>query len=177
MLELQNTLNIKTIGDNWFEDDDIKWLRYLRIEATEALTSAPFKHWKDVDKKLDIENAKVEVVDMWHFYLSELLRMDKHKDSSKIASILADNYRHIHIDKDEYTEREYNEEFMVACEAIINISFRVSMVQLYYSMLDLLDVLHMDMTELYTLYMTKNVLNAFRQNFGCELPPPEGSGF
>lgn len=75
IFEMQNKLN-KRIGvdtDNMNEQDKIKWtLNYCRAlgqEIAELTDSVPWKWWAKY-QKFDNQNAKVEVVDMFHFLIS-----------------------------------------------------------------------------------------------------------
>ena len=44
------------------------------MELAEAIDSVSWKHWKNIDGGIDYENFKVELIDIWHFLMSELLR-------------------------------------------------------------------------------------------------------
>lgn len=75
IFEMQKKLN-KRIGvdtDNMDEQERIKWtLNYARAlsqEIAELTDSVPWKWWAKY-QKFDIDNAKVEVVDMFHFLIS-----------------------------------------------------------------------------------------------------------
>ncbi len=75
MLTMQNTLNCATNGDAWRSGvtqlgKTIDWRRCIVMESAELIDSYPWKHWKAVDAKTDIENVRVELVDIWHFLLS-----------------------------------------------------------------------------------------------------------
>jgi dimeric dUTPase (all-alpha-NTP-PPase superfamily) len=75
IFELQKQLN-KRIGvdtDNMNEEDQIKWVlnycRALSQETAELIDSVPWKWWAKY-QKFDKQNARVEVVDMFHFLVS-----------------------------------------------------------------------------------------------------------
>ena len=75
MFEMQKKLN-KHIGvdtDNMNNPEQIKWtLNYARAlsqETAELTDSVPWKWWAKY-QKFDIDNARVEVVDMFHFLIS-----------------------------------------------------------------------------------------------------------
>jgi len=75
IFELQKNLNerigVKTDGMN--EEDQIKWtLNYCRAlsqEIAELIDSVPWKWWAKY-QKFDKQNARVEIVDMFHFLVS-----------------------------------------------------------------------------------------------------------
>ena len=62
-------IDAETLSD----DDRVKWtlnyIRALQQEAAELTDSLPWKWWAKY-QKLDIQNARVEVVDMLHFLVS-----------------------------------------------------------------------------------------------------------
>lgn len=75
IFELQKSLN-KRIGvdtDHMNEEEQIKWaLNYCRAlsqEVAELTDSVPWKWWAKY-QKFDKQNARVEVVDMFHFLIS-----------------------------------------------------------------------------------------------------------
>ena len=79
MMQMQDRLNRATAGESWkwgtaSNGKKINWWRCIHMEAAEFINSFPWKHWKDVGAKPDIENAKMELVDIWHFILSEAIR-------------------------------------------------------------------------------------------------------
>ena len=55
------------------EEEQVKWtlnyIRALQQEAAELTDSVPWKWWAKY-QKLDLQNARVEVVDMMHFLIS-----------------------------------------------------------------------------------------------------------
>jgi dimeric dUTPase (all-alpha-NTP-PPase superfamily) len=78
MLSMQDRLNTLTNGKRWKQGINdsgrtIDWVPCITQEAAEAMDSLPWKHWKDVRGSVDLENLKTELVDIWHFLLSEAL--------------------------------------------------------------------------------------------------------
>ena len=75
IFELQKSLNQRIGVDTDAMDDDarIKWtLNYCRAlsqELAELTDSVPWKWWAKY-QKFDKQNAKVEIVDMFHFLVS-----------------------------------------------------------------------------------------------------------
>lgn len=80
MLTLQNEFNNQTNGPVWYigranNGKDINWPACYYMELSEAINSFTWKHWVN-DVKLDKSNLLVEVVDMFHFLLSEIIRIE-----------------------------------------------------------------------------------------------------
>ena len=92
MLKLQQALNDATNGLNWEagitkNGKQIDWRRCIYLEAAELVESYPWKHWKNIDASPDYANIKIEIVDIWHFVMSEALRLYKMENLGSIEDI------------------------------------------------------------------------------------------
>ncbi|NQY25127.1 MAG: dUTP diphosphatase [Campylobacteraceae bacterium] len=79
MFLLQKQLNDSTNGPNWElglnkHGKEINWLRCIHMEVAELIDSTPWKHWKNINAKPDMNNIHVELVDIWHFLMSYILQ-------------------------------------------------------------------------------------------------------
>ncbi len=79
MFLLQKELNDSTNGKNWELGinkfgKEINWLRCIHMEVAELIDSTPWKHWKNINSKPDMNNLHVELVDIWHFLMSYVLQ-------------------------------------------------------------------------------------------------------
>jgi len=175
MLELQQELNDATNGKNWEvgltkNGKKIDWRRCIYLEAAELIESYPWKHWKNIDASPDYENIKIEIVDIWHFIMSEALRLYKVENLGSISDIATtitsmqgfDSFLEENKGEqlDTYSEIELVEEMIktLFCNADIN--------ALVISFLNMSSKLNLKLPELYKLYIGKNILNKFRQNHG-----------
>jgi hypothetical protein len=70
LLNCQNRLNIAVIGADWLEQD-LNFSLAGAQECSEGIDHLAWKWWKK--SKVDIEAAKMEVVDLLHFHLSNML--------------------------------------------------------------------------------------------------------
>ena len=75
IFSMQDTLN-KRIGvntDGMLDEDKAKWVlnytRAMQQEMSELIDSVPWKWWAKY-QEFDEQNAKVEVVDLFHFLIS-----------------------------------------------------------------------------------------------------------
>ncbi|EEZ79936.1 MAG: hypothetical protein Sup05_1091 [uncultured Candidatus Thioglobus sp.] len=167
MFELQQKLNDATNGTIWTEGATkdgrhISWFRCIYMEAAEAIDSFNWKHWKNIEGQPDLDNAKVELVDIWHFIMSEAI----HFGDTKFAEAY----------EDMEPEREINPEpmveileKMVAVAASATVDVDKSQNALYEItgiFFKALATMSMDVPELYRRYLVKNQLNTFRQNHG-----------
>jgi len=79
MFLLQKELNDSTNGKNWELGinkfgKEINWLRCIHMEVSELIESTPWKHWKNINAKPDMNNIHIELVDIWHFLMSYILQ-------------------------------------------------------------------------------------------------------
>ena len=175
MLELQQELNDATNGVGWEQGTTkngkkIDWRRCIYLEAAELVDSYPWKHWKNIDASPDYANVKIEIVDIWHFIMSEALRLYKVEDLGSISDIAYtitnmqgfSEFLQIQTEEqlDPYKEIELVEEMIktLFCNSDIN--------DLILSFLNMSSKLNLKLPELYELYIGKNILNKFRQNHG-----------
>lgn len=175
MLNLQDNLNTQTSWENWKswitnKGKIINWKRCIYMELAEAIDSVPWKHWKNIEWKTDLDNFKIEIVDIWHFLLSEILRLTSIEKAQKI---LEKNLKNISKTKlpilwEEKTNLEldnfikpYEKLFKLVLKKDTNEKFLKKLAKQFFICLD---STWMDFEELYALYIWKNVLNKFRQN-------------
>lgn len=175
MLELQQTLNDATNGKNWEEGmtkngKKIDWRRCIYLEAAELIESYPWKHWKNIDASPDYENIKIEIVDIWHFVMSEALRLYKIENRGSIADIATaiSNMKGF----DAFLQNAKSEQLdsyaeIALVEDMIKVLFCSDDIDaLTVSFLTMASKLNLKLPELYTLYIGKNILNKFRQDHG-----------
>jgi dimeric dUTPase (all-alpha-NTP-PPase superfamily) len=175
MFQLQQSLNDATNGSGWEQgitknNKKIDWRRCIYLEAAELIDSYPWKHWKNINASPDYANIKIEIVDIWHFIMSEALRIYKINDlgdinklSEKAVNLPA--YQqfsddHHQADLDIYAEMEKVEEMVAVLFAKADIH------QLIDAFFDMSASLNLKLSELYQLYIGKNILNQFRQDHG-----------
>jgi len=175
MLELQQQLNDSTNGLNWENGvtkngKQINWRRCIYLETAELVESYPWKHWKNIDASPDYDNIKIEIVDIWHFVMSEALRsykVEKLGSIEDIASMITnvDEFDNFSQDTkgevlDNYAQIEIVEEMIATlfCKQDVN--------SLVISFLNMSSKLNLKLPELYKLYIGKNILNKFRQDHG-----------
>ena len=170
MLNMQARLNDLTNGDEWMsgrtkEGRIIRWDLALMLEGVELLDSLNWKHWKDINGEHDIDNAKMELVDMWHFFLSMCYDDDVKLNDLKVV---IDSF----VDKDLILTKESiithltkhtQSLFEVVCNTD-KIICRKHIIM--YELLMLGNGLKMNFDEVFKLYLGKNVLNIFRTNNG-----------
>ena len=150
MLAMQHRMNTR-VHENWV-DQNFEWYRAAWIECGELIEHFGYKWWKK--KVPDIEQVRLEVIDIWHFGLSALFRDGK--SIEQIADgIMAELEGH---EASGLDVREATEALALHC--LQTKSFSPA------RFWDLMTASGLDFDSLYAAYVGKNVLNFFRQDHG-----------
>ncbi|NTS75576.1 dUTP diphosphatase [Catenovulum sp. SM1970] len=159
MLVLQDKMNAK-VNPDWLAVKS-PFLRAVVIEGAEAIEHHGWKWWKKQD--CDLAQLQMELVDIWHFLLSDLLIQADGDFSLAEQAIFAD------IDQDSvsFDGKDYpfsSLTLLDKLELMIGLSAaKRTNIGLFST---LLTDCQMDWNELYAQYVSKNVLNFFRQDNG-----------
>lgn len=167
MCEMQDALNSQ-VNPEW-RQQGWDWDTAIKMEASELVGSFQWKHWKSVDsKKADVENAKVEWLDIFHFIISadlEYWDTEKHTldEDETIESVICNDYnlclnsKNLEVGKDTLA---YAKEFFK-----LDVR-RESMLDYMGTYFLIMKSLGMNANEVYKGYITKNILNQHRQANG-----------
>ncbi len=150
MLEMQNKMNQKVHAD-WI-CQQFEWYRAVWIECGELIEHYGYKWWKK--QSPDMDQVKLEVIDIWHFGMSALFVEGKSID--EIAEMMEEQlvaYQYQGQPVREATEA-------LAADTLQSKAFSVTLFW------DLLNSVNMSFDDLYQQYVGKNVLNFFRQDNG-----------
>ncbi len=157
MLELQDSIN-SLINSEWRNAHN-PWYRAIWTECAELMDHIGWKWWKK--QEIDIQQAQMELIDIWHFGLSDILQkriaLDetlKELDKTGLEPLI--EIHHASIKKDEILKKV--EDFMA-----FTLKHKKFDIQGFMS---LSLMLSLDIVEIYKLYIAKNVLNSFRQHNG-----------
>jgi dimeric dUTPase (all-alpha-NTP-PPase superfamily) len=174
MFELQHKNNVNTIPEYWIKN--LAWNEAIIAESGELLESLQYKWWKSGE--VDLDNSRMELIDIWHFIMSQLM-VEHIKKYSIITT--TDDFKGDVLESlvnqitliDHYSITENNELTRLELMHVINESIKTTIDPFNYDTNDL--VLHfltciasfgMSFNDLVELYITKNVLNHLRQNNG-----------
>lgn len=150
MLGMQDKMNQKVHAD-WIAQQ-FEWYRATWIECGELVEHYGYKWWKK--QTPDMDQVKLEVIDIWHFGMSALFTQGKSMDD--IAAQMVEQlqgYQYQGQGVRESTEA-------LALDTLQHKSFSVALFW------DLLNSVGMSFEDLYRHYVGKNVLNFFRQDNG-----------
>ncbi len=171
IVDLQNELNIQTAGKDWTkgytkEGRKINWFRAITLEVAEAIDSLNWKHWKDISQPHDLENLKIELVDILHFIISQKITdygLEKAKELLNNATSLFLENQEILMGEE---LKKIDPEDITVAQLLENIIKKtIQNKNAYYEFLIATGYLF-DINEILNIYIGKNVLNKFRQEHG-----------
>jgi dimeric dUTPase (all-alpha-NTP-PPase superfamily) len=160
-LFLQDTLN-RAIHPQWWEQH-YNWTRAILVESVELLDHVGWKWWKN--QKPDQAQAHMELVDIWHFILSNELSRCNNDHVEALGNLLhglKDRQFLVPMGYQNVDVRDLGTLGLIhvlagsAAAGDANVTV--------FSML--MDQLGLTWEKLDLLYRTKNVLNVFRQKHG-----------
>lgn len=149
MLALQDEINT-LVSDDWREQNHA-WYRAIWVESAELLDHYGWKWWKK--QQPDLDQVKLELVDIWHFGLSLELQQGS---PEQVAGRMQTEFEGGQRAPGDF--RENLEAFTLNTLASRQFDL-VGFAQL------LADV-ELSFDELYRRYVGKNILNRFRQDHG-----------
>ena len=150
MLDLQEAMNSR-VHQDWREQG-FEWYRAIWIECAELMDHYGWKWWKKQDP--DLDQIKLEIVDIWHFGLS--IELQNNSDSNAIAEKLAEDLASLSSGIEDFREAVE----ALAMKTIETKSFSVE------HFINLMVLCDFSTDELFQQYVGKNVLNFFRQDHG-----------
>lgn len=151
MLTMQDAMNLR-VHEDW-RNQGFPWYRAIWVECAELLDHHGWKWWKKHSP--DIEQVKLELVDIWHFGMSHLL-LDA-TDPGVLADRLATALQR------PVTGPGFQDDLeSFALETLRHKSFDID------KFATLLADVNLGFDELYQRYIGKNVLNFFRQDHGYQ---------
>jgi dimeric dUTPase (all-alpha-NTP-PPase superfamily) len=162
MLSLQSAMNSK-VDPNWVTAA-YPYLRAVVVEAAEAIEHHGWKWWKK--QALDMAQLQMEVVDIWHFLLSEVL-LRQHGDEVAASTQLLNDCDHHDGDDILFDNRPYELKSMTLLDKFelltaLAAARRIEIVVFA----SILQDCKMSWDDLFAQYVSKNVLNLFRQDHG-----------
>jgi dimeric dUTPase (all-alpha-NTP-PPase superfamily) len=149
MLQMQDVLNQK-INPEW-RTASYPWHRAIMVEGVELLDHIGWKWWKK--QTPDVAQAKIELVDIWHFALSMMLSEDGQPPEAHFNRLMKAQALKHH-------GKAVREKVDMLVEVAAHGHFDSGVFS------GLMDDLGLSWDELYTTYIAKNVLNTFRQDHG-----------
>jgi dimeric dUTPase (all-alpha-NTP-PPase superfamily) len=168
LVQLQDDLNEATIA-NWVSNGN-DWETAIVIECAEAIDSTPWKWWKSMDA--DIANLKVETIDTLHFLISKA--MNDLTTDSPVREEYIDDVTHSLAN----ALRKHPAKTEVQIKGIKELYKKLMLSTLKQGHMDeyleviseIFACLGMGIDDIYASYISKNLLNHFRQERGYKSP-------
>lgn len=162
MLELQAGMNHR-VDPEWVRAA-YPYLRAVLIEAAEAMEHHGWKWWKH--QECDREQLQMELVDIWHFMLSDLLLTHQGEHEPSLDALLQEA-KGTAESSIRFDEHNYQPGQMTLLDKLQLLAATAAAgrneIGLFAS---IMADCEMDWDELYRQYTGKNVLNFFRQDNG-----------
>ena len=163
MLQMQHRMNSR-VHEDWI-NQHFEWYRATWIECGELMDHVGYKWWKK--QTPDMEQVRLEVVDIWHFGLSALI--ESGTDLEVLAGEITDDFT------DDFTEgapeesddHDASQRIHAATESLAQHALETKgfSVPLFHT---LMQACGLSADALYRHYVGKNVLNFFRQDHGYQ---------
>ena len=166
LLKLQDELNCQ-ISSQWRAEQH-KWYRAIWTEAAELLDHLGWKWWRQ--QETDLAQVKLELVDILHFGLSDLLQHTPRKEEliesiyQSFSPLFDLNSSSISLN-DTFSDKLDESLRLVegfACETLMERCFPVR------SFVQLCVCLGINFQLIYALFVAKQTLNRFRQDNGYQ---------
>lgn len=153
MLSMQDRMNA-TVNPAW-RTAGYNWMRAVMMEAAEAMEHHGWKWWKK--QVPDMPQVRMELVDIWHFMLSQIIVEGRGRDNE----FLADDIVH-HLSQ--YNVRENTPALIDSLQSLAGSGAAgILDIKAFSAALVGSD---MSWEDLYSTYVAKNILNQFRQANG-----------
>ena len=159
MVELQHQFN-KQVAEDYL-DKNLNWNSAIIAESGELLDSLGYKWWKKQEP--DMENVKVEAIDLLHFVISDIFQLNYNYKESLEASFIDETISEF---EESFTSDIYEEEFEDEdLFGLVNI-LNYNEIPRFATLKIMFKKLNMSNEDVYIAYITKNCLNKFRQDNG-----------
>ena len=149
MLDMQDAMNAR-VNPDWRAAGNA-WYRAIWTECAEMLDHYGWKWWKH--QQPDLEQVKLELVDIMHFAMSDYLL--QHDELDAVAARI----------EHELSQPGDGDDIREAIERMAQTTI-ASRSMHYADFARVMELIGMDFDELYRSYVGKNVLNFFRQDHG-----------
>lgn len=169
-LDLQEKLNRQIAGSDW-RKKNFPWRRAVWLECAELMESLPWKWWVKKNEEPDWDNILIELMDIFHFVLCEVL--DEGILEAEDLLILweeAVEYVEGHLNEAFPSEKVMLGRIMSVVEWLVAeaVYFSRPASKLFRNFAILALALGYSLEDIFAVYIGKNALNEFRQEKGIK---------
>ena len=158
MVELQHKFNEETTPN--YLEKNLNWNSAIIVESGELLDSLGFKWWKK--QQPDMDNVKVEAIDLLHFVISETLQRNYTFRKELGVDFFNETIEEF---RNPYTSFLFKKYESKGIEHLIYLLNKDEYPR-FTIMKQIFKTLNMSNEDVYIAYITKNCLNKFRQANG-----------
>ena len=154
MIEMQEQINAR-IDAEWAKNQH-DWMLAISQEASELIDHFGWKWWKKQEP--DMDQVRMEVVDIWHFILSYDIESHSPARSTRQALQLPEEI--------EASKSSHEPIGVIGAARLLQSRTLMEPSLLVKAFAELMVSMDMGVDSLYRIYTAKNVLNRFRQDMG-----------
>jgi dimeric dUTPase (all-alpha-NTP-PPase superfamily) len=165
MIELQEAMNSR-VTKEWRKEKR-QWTDAIFTEAAEAFNHTNWEWWKNEGKPVDIPQIKLELIDIWHFLLSELITHEETEMTYyQLVSETITAVKEAKPPGIDFTENPEAIKTSLRCIAASALGEwnEDRILALVGAFAMAVEIIGMGWDEVFKLYVGKNTLNHFRQN-------------
>ena len=178
MVDLQEAMNCRFTKD--WRKENYAWTDAIWTEAAEAYNHLNWPWWKGQGKGPDLEQVRLEIVDIWHFLLSEFIQHEKIYEPTSSYELLTQVSKEVtpqlgDVDNTKDKHKIAIKFMIMDCfEPEEDLGYLGDKVTILLStFMFLMRAFDMSWNDLYKLYVGKNTLNQFRQDNGYKVNTEE----
>lgn len=169
IVEMQIELNEKTVP-GWL-DKGLDWDTAILTEVAEAIDSTDWKWWKHTEN--DLVNLRVEAIDLLHFLVAQIAEYAWHVRRPGTGFVnaacmrLTEAYSWAMVDAEHLGDKK--PDYVLHLKGVARHTLNTDPVPALHELFLLFASLGMDDKSIYQAYITKNLLNHYRQERGYNL--------
>lgn len=165
----------EAITADWREKD---WELAIIVETAEAIDSTPWKWWK-AQKEVDFDNLKIETIDLLHFIISlglSKINPDAYESNAELAGLInelmTEEWEAAQDELGVNASGAHTDHLKLFLSCILDFDEPSAdrFTGALYWLFTLMMCLGMEHSDVNELYMTKNLLNEYRQLRGYKDP-------
>lgn len=161
-LKLQEEVNSK-VNPNWLEAKQ-RWNLAIMMEQVEIIDHIGWKWWKKQDA-INVSAIQMELIDIWHFWLSSQIERYQALGFAELANKILEDLGEWSAGNDLVNTAHWNNSYAILRleSAILHTLSSQFSLKIF---MECMDFFQLSWVELHEVFVTKNVLNIFRQDNG-----------
>jgi len=161
MLIEQDELNSR-LSEKWYLEESFLYHRAVFMELAELMDCFNWEWWKK--KKEDKENVIIELIDIWHFLMSWVLKQEYYQSTDKNMDMVVDKiYYTYKLVKSNFDKNNCSKDFILdLIEETMKYALDYDLYRTTKNFFELLLCIGLSIGDLFKYYIAKKTLNKFR---------------